>query len=193
MSSVTFSRSLTRFRFHPFLLFVVRLGASRIVGISVAGVGKFAAVDGVGILVLGCSCIDGSGVLFLVFRRWIRGAVQMASGAVGSADVVGVTPTLEFGIGLTLEFDAGSILVQGGTSSSRSGVHLFRPGVWCSERTRVSERKILQWFIFSIALTGTISLDISRRSVAVMIVWSSSEIDGTRACVGNNLYVPLLV
>ena len=159
---------------------------------SFAGVDKFAAVDGVGILIMGCSCIDGSRVLFLVFRRWIRGAVRIASGAVGLADVVGVPPTLEFGTGFTLEFDVGSTL-EGGTSSSRAGVHLFCLGVWCSERTRVSECKILQWFLFSIALTGTISLNISRRSVAAMIVRSSSEIDGMRACVGYNLYVPLIV
>ena len=94
----------------------------------------------------------------------------MASGAVRSVDVVGVTPTFEFGTGFTLQFDAGSTL-EGGTSSSRSGVHLFRVGVLCSERTRVSERTILQWFLFSIALTGTISLNISRRFVAAMIVW----------------------
>ena len=79
----------------------------------------------------------------------------MAYGNVGSADVVGVTPTLEFGVAFTLEFDAGSTL-KGGTSSSCSGVHLFRLGVWCSERTPVSEHRILQWFRFSIALTGTI-------------------------------------
>ena len=118
--------------------------------------------------------------------------MPIAYGAVGSADVVGVTPTLEFDIVFTLEFDAGSTL-EGGTSSSRSGVHLFRLCVWCSERTQVSERKILQWFLFSIALTSTISLNISRRSVAAMIVRSSSEIDGMRACVGYNVYVPLLV
>ena len=111
------------------MLFVVHLGAGGIVGISAAGVGNFAAVDGVGRLVVGCGpCIDGSGVLFLVFRRWIRGAVRMVSGAVGSADVVGVTPTFKFGTGFTLEFDAGSTL-EGGTSSSLSGVHLFRLGV----------------------------------------------------------------
>ena len=122
---------------------VVRLGAGGIVGISVTGVGTLAAGDGVGRLVVGCgSHIDGSGVLFLVFRRWIRGAVRMASGAVGSANVVGVTPTLEFGTGFTLEFDAGSTL-EGGTSSSRSGVHLVRLSVWCLERTPASERKIL--------------------------------------------------
>ena len=92
----------------------------------------------IGSLVVGGGpCIDGSGVLLLVFRRWIRGVVRMASGDVGSADVVGVTPTLEFGVAFTLEFDAGSTL-EGGTSSSRSGVHLFRLGVWCSERTPVS-------------------------------------------------------
>ena len=189
---VIFARSLTRFRCRPFLLFVVRLGAGGIIGISVAGVGTFPAADGVGGLVVGCgSRTDGSGVLFLVVRRWMRGAVRTASGAVGLVDVVGETFTLEFGV-FTLEFDAGPTL-EGGTASSRSGVHLFCLGVWFSERTLVSERKILQWFRFSIALTGTICLNISRRSVAAMIVWSASEMDGMRACVGNNLYVPLLV
>ena len=174
------------------MLFVVRLGAGGITGIFVAGVGKFAAADVVDGLVAGCgSRIDGSGVLFLVFRRWMRGAVRIASGAVGSVDVVGGTFTLEFGA-FTLEFDAGPTL-EGDTASSRSGVHLFCLGVWFSERTLVSERKILQWFRFSIALTGTICLNISRRSVAATIVWSASEMDGMRACVGNNLYVPLLV
>ena len=81
----------------------------------VPGVGKFVAIYGVGIFVLGyCACIDGSGVLFLVFRWWIRGAVRMTYGAVGSTYVVGVAPTLEVGILFTLEFDAGSTL-EGGT------------------------------------------------------------------------------
>ena len=112
--------------------------------IAVAGVGKFATVDGVGRLDVGCGyCIDGSGVLFLVFCRWMSGAVRIASGNVGSADVVGGTLTLEFGVAFTLELDVGSTL-EGCTSSSRSGVHLFCLGVWCSERTPVSERNILQ-------------------------------------------------
>ena len=116
---------------------------------SVAGVGKFAAADGNGRLVVGCgSRIDGSGALFLVFRRWMRGAVRIASGAVGSVDVVGGTFTLEFGA-FTLKFDAEPTL-EGGAASSRSGVHLFCLGVWCSERTLVSERKILQWFCFQL-------------------------------------------
>ena len=154
---------------------------------------KFVAGDGVGTLVVGCwFCIDGSGALFLICCWLMRGAVQMAFSAVGSTDVVDVSLTLEVGAVSTLKVDTGSIL-EGGTSSIRLGVHLFWLGVWCSERTRVNERKILQWFLFSFTLNGTISLNISRRSVAAMIVWSSSEIGGMRACVGNNLYVPLLV
>ena len=77
---------------------------------SAAGVGTFPAADCIGGLVVGCgSRIDGSGVLFLVVRRWMRGAVRIASGAVGSVDVVGGTFTLEFGV-FTLEFDAGPTL-----------------------------------------------------------------------------------
>ena len=119
-----------------------------IVGASVAGVGKFVVIDGVGTLVVGCwACIDGIGVLFLVFRWWICGAVRMASGAVGSTDVVGVLPTLEVRDISTLEDDAGSTL-EGGMHSICSGIHLFRLGVWCSVRTLVNKRKIMQWFCF---------------------------------------------
>ena len=108
---------------------------------------------------------------------WICGAVLMAYGAVESVDADDVTPTLEFSIVLTLEFDTGSTF-EGGTFSIRLGAHLLRLGVWCSQRILVSERNILQWFFFSIALTGMICLNISRRSMATMIVWSSVKIDG---------------
>ena len=118
--------------------------------------------------------------------------MQIASDTVGSTYVVGVVPTPEVGAVFTLIFDVASTL-EGDTSSVRSRVHLFYVSMWYSVRTLVSELKILQWFIFSIVLTGAILLNISRRSAATMIVWSSSEIVGMRACVGNSFYVPLLV
>ena len=57
------------------------------------------------------------------------GGVWMASGAVGSTDVVGVLPTLEVGVAFTLKFDGGSTL-NGGMSSIRLGVHLFCLRAW---------------------------------------------------------------
>ena len=109
----------------------------------------------------------------------MRGAVRMASGDVGSADVVSVMPTLEFGVAFTLNFDAG-FTREGDTSSICSGVHLFRRGVWRSERTLVSERKIFYVALFFNLLTGAICSNISRRSVAAMTVWSSMEVYGMR-------------
>ena len=121
-----------------------------------------------------------------------NGAVRIASSAVGSTDAVGVLPTLKIGVVFTLEFNVASTL-GGGTSSICSGTHLFCLGVWRLVRTLVSELKILKWFLISIALTGTIILNILRRSAAAMIVWLSSEIVGMRSWVRNSLYVPLLV
>ena len=162
--------SLTRLQYRQFLSFVVRLGANGIIDMSIVGVRKFVAGDGVGTLVVGCCvCIDGRGVLFLVFCWLIRGAMRMASGAVGSTDMVSVVRTLEVGIVFILQFDAVSVL-EGGTSFIRAGVYLFRLSLWCLVRTLASELKILQRFLFSITLTGTIFLNISRGSVSAMIV-----------------------
>ena len=111
--------------------------------------------------------------------------MQIASDTVGSTYVVGVVPTPKVGAVLTLKFDVASTL-EGDTSFVCSRVHLFYVGMWCSVRTLVNELKILQWFLFSIALTGAILLNISRRSAATMIVWLSSEIVGMRVCVGNS-------
>ena len=72
----------------------------------------------------------------------------MAYGVVGSADAVGVTPTLEVGVVPTLEPDAGSTF-KGGMSIIRLGIHLFCLDVWRSARTPVSERNILQLFLFN--------------------------------------------
>ena len=104
--------------------------------------------------------------------------MRIVYGAVGSTDVVGVSPIPKVGIVSTLKVDTGSTL-EGSMYSICSDVHLFYLSVWCSIRTLVSELNILQWFFISIALTSTISLNISRRSVAAMIVWSHLEIVGT--------------
>ena len=97
---------------------------------SVAAFGKSVTGAGVGTFAM-CYwfCIDGSGVLFLACHWWIRGGVQMASGAVGSIDMVDVSLTLEVGVVPTLEVDDGSTL-EGGMNSICLGIHLFRLDFW---------------------------------------------------------------
>ena len=111
----------------------------------------------------------------------------MASGNNWSIDVVGVLSTLDIGAASNRKYNAGSTF-EGGMVSICLGINLFYPGVWCSISTLVSKRNILQRFCFWLAVTGTILLNISRRSVAAMIVWSPSEFVGVVECYRNSFW-----